>query len=201
MNQTQIMDEVKLLQNLRRGNHHAFEQIYETYYYNLTGHIFRFLKSTELAKEVVQDTFMALWEHRDRIDVNRPIKPYLYRIATNLTYNVLKKAAHSQKYRNYLLPIIEDGYEQIETALFKKENEQILQDILQKMPNRQREVFILCKIQGKSYQEVCELLNISFHTVNTHIKRSTQFLKQNISEYPLFLLLVLQSSTGFLFFN
>lgn len=193
MNRNQIFDEKELLQKLQIGDHHAFEQIYETYYFNLTGHILRLLKSTELAKEVVQDTFMALWENREKVEIDRSIKPYLFRIATNLTYNVLKKAAHNQKYRAYLLPLVEAGYEQIESALFKKENEQILQDILQKMPNRQREVFILCKLQGKSYQEVSEKLNISFHTVNTHIKRSTQFLKQNITEYPFFILLVIHS--------
>ena len=187
MKPLQINDERELLLKLRDGDKMAFEQLYDKYYYDLTGHLIRLLKSTDLAKEVVQDTFMAVWEHRHRLDPEKPIKAYLYKIATNNTFNIFKKASHDQKYRAYLYPIIEAGYEQIETEIFKKENEQILSDILQKMPNKQREVFILCKLQGKSYQEVSDQLDISLHTIHTHIKRSHQFLKENLTQYPAFI--------------
>lgn len=188
-------EEKELLLRLQGGDHAAFEQVYNQYYYNLTGHLIRLLKSTDLAQEVVQDTFMALWEHRDRLDTDKPIKPYLFKIATNHTFNIFKKASHDQKYRAYLSPIIEAGYEQIETEIFKKENEKILQDILEKMPQKQREVFILCKLQGKSYQEVSDQLNISLHTIHTHIKRSHQFLKQNLAQYPAFIVPLMISAS------
>lgn len=192
---TTIVDEKELLQKLRDGDNQAFEQVYNKYYYNLTGHLIRMLKSTDLAKEVVQDTFMALWEHRDRLDPEKSIKSYLFKIATNQTFNIFKKASHDEKYRAYLYPIIEAGYEQIETAILKKENEKILQEILQKMPQKQREVFTLCKLQGKSYQEVSEELEISTSTVHTHIKRSNQFLKENLVHYPTFIAPILLSAT------
>lgn len=75
------ISEKELLLRLQEGDHGAFGKLYDTYHYNLVGHLIRLLKSTELAKEVAQDTFMALWEHRDRIDVEKPVKPYLFKIA------------------------------------------------------------------------------------------------------------------------
>ncbi|GEN71169.1 RNA polymerase sigma factor [Chryseobacterium lathyri] len=186
-------DEKELLLRLRKGDHIAFELLYNKYYQSLTGHLIRLLKSTELAKEVVQDTFMAVWEHRDRIDTERPLKSYIFKTATNNTFNIFKKAAYDEKYRAYLFPIIEVGYEHIEARVFEKENEQMLGEIMQRMSKKQREVFVLCKLQGKSYEEAGKELNISTNTIHTHIKRANLFIKESLSRYPEFVTSVIIS--------
>lgn len=175
------INEHDVLRQLRKGNETAFETIYNTYYQQLIGHLLRLLKSTELAKEVVQDTFMALWEHRERIDESKSIKAYLFKIATNNAYNIFKRAVHDEKVRAYLYPAIEASYEHIETQLAEKENEQRLREILQRMPAKQRIVYTLCKLHGKSYEEASKELNISIGTIHTHIKRANQFLKKRIA--------------------
>lgn len=193
-----LYDEKELLLRLQNGDHAAFEKIYNAYYYNLTGHLLRLLKSKELASEVLQDTFFALWQHRDRIDTEQPIKAYLFRIATNNAYNIFKRASHDEKLKAYLYPIIEAGYEHIEANILRRENQELLHGILQKMPAKQREVYILCKLEDKSYQEVSALLNISVNTINTHIKRANLFFKTYISDHPdTFALLLLSLSIGY----
>jgi RNA polymerase sigma-70 factor (family 1) len=179
-------DERYVLQQLRDGDETAFETIYNTYYQQLTGHILRLLKSTELAKEVVQDTFMSLWMHRGRIDVEKPIKAYLFKIATNNAYNIFKRAAHDEKLKSYLYPAIQAGYEHIEAHILAKENEQRFRELLQRMPAKQRIVYTLCRVHGKSYEEVSQELNISTGTIHTHIKRANRFLKKQIASFPEF---------------
>lgn len=186
MERLTLIDEQYVLQRLRNGDEQAFEAIYNWYYQQLTGHLLRLLKSTELAKEVLQDTFMALWVHRERIDENKSIKAYLFKIATNHAYNIFKRAAHDEKVRAYLYPAIETSYEHIETHLLAKENEQRFHEIVQRMPAKQRTVYTLCKLHGKSYEEASRELNMSIGTIHTHIKRANQFLKKSITSFPEF---------------
>lgn len=183
-----LSEEQDLLRKLQQGDKKAFELIYRTYHYRLIGHLIRLLKSKDLAQEVVQETFIALWDSRDMLHVDNSILPYLYRIASNKTINIFKKAMHDQRYREYLYPLIEQGYEQIEQNLYHKEQREILQKIIEKMPERQREIFVLCKFEGKTYEEVANELQLSIHTVHTQIKRANQLIKENLVNYPEFIL-------------
>src|SRR5690606_16153000 len=119
--------------------------------------------------------------------------------ATNNAYNIFKRAAHDKKLKAYLYPAIEAGYEHIETRLFEKESEQRLGEMLEQMPAKQRMVYTLCRIHGKSYEEASRELNISIGTIHTHIKRANRFLKEQIMRQPeffsyLFLFIWLQAS-------
>ncbi|MBL1411538.1 RNA polymerase sigma factor [Sphingobacterium faecale] len=187
MNELSLSEEQELLLRLREGDRDAFELIYKAHYYRLTGLLIRLLKSTDLAQEVVQDTFVSLWDNRANVQKDRSIMPYLYRIASNKSFNIFKKATHDQKYRAYLYPILEEGYEQIETRLFQKEQREILQQIIDRMPERQRQIFIRCKLDGKTYDEVATELQVSVHTVHTQIKRANQLIRETLIQYPDFL--------------
>lgn len=185
--------ERELLGKLREGSVKAFDQLYELHHYNLLGHLLVLLKSRELAKEVAQDTFMTLWEQRANIREESSIKPYLFKIASNLTFNIFKKASYDDRYRSYMYPIIESGYAHIEEDMMTKERRHLLNAILDKMPMQQREVFIRCKVEGKSYAEVGSELNLSPHTIHTHLKRANQFIKQYLIDYPEYVGLILLS--------
>lgn len=192
-------EEQELLRKLQQGDKFAFEQLYKAFHYRLIGHLIRLLKSNDLAQEVVQETFIALWDSRSTVQSEKSIMPYLYKIAGNKVINIFKKAAYDQAYRAYLYPILEEGYEQIESTLYNKERRVILQTIIEKMPERQREIFILCKLEGKTYEEVAEELHLSIHTVHTQIKRANQFIKQHLTNYPEFITTILLISSVDLF--
>lgn len=182
---------------MQEGNHLAFEKLYLTYATSITSHLLYLLKSPELAKEVAQDTFTAVWEHRSRIDPERSFKSYLYKIATNKTYKLFRKAAYDQAYLAHLLPIIEEGYNPIESYIYQKENEHLLQKLLQQMPEKQRQVFILFKLEGYSYRQISEQLGISHSTINTHINRANQFLKHYLLSHPEYLPVIFVALTNF----
>lgn len=177
-------DVESLLERLREGDYGAFESLYETLHYQLIGNLLKLLKSSDLAKEVAQDTFLVLWEQRANIKPDQSIYAYINKIASNKAYNIFRKASHDSKYRAYLFPTLAAGYEQIESSLFKKERSEGLYRILDQMPPRQKEVFTMFKIDGKSYEEIAFELKLSIHTVHTHIKRANQFLKDRIKDDP-----------------
>lgn len=177
-------DEKDLLAKLREGDHRAFTRLYHRCSPALIANLIKVLKNDVLVEEVLQDTFMALWENRAGIDPAQSVEGYLFRISANKAKNLFKRAAHDERMRAYFLPAIEAGYEQIETQLFRKENEQLLHRLLDRLPMRQREVFMLCKLDGLSYREVAERLGISESAVNGHILRANAFLRQQFGNHP-----------------
>lgn len=187
--ETQLTKE--MLQRLRDSDQRSFDRVYSDYSSHITAHLISLLKSRELAQEVAQDTFIALWVNREAIDPEKSIKSYLFKIATNKTYNLFKRAAHDKKLREHMLPILEEGHNNIDAYIQAKDNQEFVASLLEKMPEKQREVYRLFKIEGYSYQEISDSLGISHSTINTHISRANQFLKSTIKNNPEILIALL----------
>ncbi|MBL1409252.1 RNA polymerase sigma factor [Sphingobacterium faecale] len=194
MNALDVKKERELLVLMRDGDESAFEKLYFIYAQSITSHLLYLLKSSELVQEVLQDTFMAVWEYRDNIDLEQSFKSYLYKIATNKTYKLFRKAASDKRYRAYLCTVTEEGHYPIESYIYSKESQVLLNTLLNRMPAKQREVFTLFKVDGYSYAEISTKLGISHSTINTHINRANQFLKKEVltnSQYIPFLIVFL----------
>lgn len=185
------ISENELLARLQEGDDKAFTALYNRYSTPIMSHLVYMLKSAELADEVLQDTFMAVWSNRQNIDPDLSFKAYLYKIATNNTYKLFRKAAHDQAYRAHMLPVIEAGYNNIESKIYQKEHEELLNRLLDRMPAKQREVYRLHKIDGYSYKEIGEQLGISHNTINSYITRGNQYIKSQLLNNPEFLPIVL----------
>lgn len=185
------ISERELLLRLQEGDDKAFTELYNQYSMVIMAHLMYMLKSTELADEVLQDTFMAVWTNRHAVDPDQSFKAYLYKIATNNTYKLFRKAAYDRTYRAHMLPILEGGYNNIESKIYQKEHEELLNRLLDKMPAKQREVYRLHKIDGYSYKEIAEQLGISHNTINSYITRGNQYIKSQLLNNPEFLPVVL----------
>ncbi len=176
-----LPDERAMLLRLREGDHEAFGRLFSAYSPIITGHLLRLLKVPELVEELVQDTFLSLWEHRDRIDPDKSIKAYIFQIAVNNARDLFRRAMHDKRIRVLFYQTVSEGYEHIETEITRKENRDLLSRLLDRLPERQRKVYILCKVEGLSYREVSGRLGISESTVNSHIKRANALLKEYLT--------------------
>ena len=183
--------EKELLLQLRDGDQYAFEQLYQYYKNHIIGHLLYMFKSDELTKDIAQDTFIAIWENRSQINPDRPFKAYLFTIATNKAYDLLRKANTDKKLHHALSSFIERESNHVEEYMLRKEHSEQLNHILLQMPEQQRKVYQLAKIEGYSYDEIAQKIGVSRHTVNTHIKRANAFLKLQFLHRPeLFALLL-----------
>jgi len=164
--------EKQLLLDLKAGDHMAFEAIYHKYKVPIISSMLRLMKSPTLVEELVQELFLKIWEGRELVDADRPIKAYLFQIATNMAKNTFRKAYYEKKMKDLLLPFDEQVYSQIESYIEKKENKVILDRILAYLPSQRRHVYESCKIQQLSYKEVAAQLGVSENTINDHIKKA-----------------------------
>ena len=169
--------EKELLSQVREGDVKAFERIYKSYSPRLYGSIFRIVKSVPVTEELLQDVFQRVWEHRKTIDVKLSFKSYLFTIARNLVYDYFNKASRQKLMERYLQAKEMGGNDAFRNRLEEKESEQLLEKAIHQLPPQRRLVYTLCKIEGRSYDEVSRALGISVSTISDHMVKAAKSIK------------------------
>lgn len=183
MKNTPNTTESEILLRLKAGDELALQELMSRYKGPLAVSMSRLIKSREDIEELLQELFLRVWRNRGNLDTER-YRGYLYKIAENLVYDRLRKAAREKRLSvDYFTHIIE-AYSHIEEGIFGKEMLEVLQRGIQQLPEQRRKVFELCKIEGKSYEEVSQLLSISVSTVNSHITNANASIKVYFKQHP-----------------
>ena len=176
-------NEKGLVKLLTEGNEVAFEKLYRLYSDRLLAYLLKLLKSEDMACEVLQDVFIKIWHNRQHINVEQSFRSYLFRIAENLVYDFFRKAARDKKLQAVLIRRACKDYSPIEEGLCMKERSQLLQEAIDALPPKRREVFQLVKMEERSYEEVSLMLHVSTSTINDHIVKATKFIRKNLERY------------------
>lgn len=179
---TNISYEKDLVILLSQSNEFAFERLYHLYSERLLGYLFKLVKSEAFAAEILQETFIKIWNNRVNIDPSQSFRSYLFRIAENLVYDFFRKAARDEKMRQVLMNSVNE-YRHIEENLSVKENSQLLQEAINTLPAKRRQVFQMVKIEERSYEEVSGLLEVSTSTINDHIVKATKTIREKLQRY------------------
>jgi RNA polymerase sigma-70 factor (ECF subfamily) len=173
-----MCNEKYLLEQLIAGDEEAFKQIYFLYSERIYGNLLKLLKSEPAAQEILQDVFMKIWEHRQYIDPEKSFRSYLFRIAENMVCNFYKKASRDKALLQQLVTRSSVAYAHVEETIFYKEDKYFLHNAIESLPPQRKQVFELCKMEGKSYDEVSRLLGISISTISDHIVKANRFLRE-----------------------
>lgn len=173
-----ILDERNLLIELKAGNERAFEQVYNLYSLRLYGFLLKLVKDENIARDLLQELFIKVWEKRDLIDPEKTFRPYLFRIAENSVVDFFRKAACDKKLEMKLISASTEWYSHIEEAIYSRENAVMFDQAIKQLPPQCRLVFTLCKIEGKSYKEVSQILGISVATISNHLQKATRCIRQ-----------------------
>jgi RNA polymerase sigma-70 factor (family 1) len=177
----QMQEENELLVRLNQGDSRAFEKLYDSYKLRLAANLYKLLKSDELAREILQDLFLKVWDNRAQIDPEKSFRSYLFKIGENMVNDFYRRAARDKKLRDQLVEANSEIYSHIEETIFQKENSDLLHEAIEMMPPQRKLVYTLCKMEGKSYKEVEQLLGINAKTINSHIFQANKFLKEHFN--------------------
>ncbi len=182
MNGDDQLKEKRLLIQLRQGNVKAFEQLYFAYSKRLYGNILKMVKSTAVAEEILQEVFQRIWERRTNIDIGKSFKSFLFTIAKHLVCDFFYQQTKRRDVEAYLIGTSSELYQHIDEDLACKESETILSEAIDRLPLQRKKVYTLCKIEGRSYEEVGKILGISTSTISDHIVKATKSLKLHYRE-------------------
>lgn len=175
--QKQATDEKVLLGRLAEGDAPAFTALYEKYSLKLYANIFRLVKSEDTAKEILQELFLKIWELRAQIDPEKSFKSFLYKIAGNLVYDHFRKVSRDKRLSDNLLYLLEEEYSHSEESVIYNESLELLNMAINRLPEMRRRVYVLGKMEGKTYEEISAQLGISHSTISDHIVKANRFIK------------------------
>jgi len=173
-------EELQNLDGLKNGQRSAFDFVYKKYSKSLLSRMQRMVKSPEIADELLQDVFLKVWTNRADIDLDKSFKGWIFTIAQTTVFTYYRKLALDKKMQQHVLEVFVEFYEQTEEYIFNKERMQLLNSAVDQLPPQRKEIFRLCKIEGKSYQEAAELLSISPSTVSNQLVSATKSVKRYV---------------------
>jgi RNA polymerase sigma-70 factor, ECF subfamily len=182
--------EKKLLIPMKTLNEISFEQLFRSEYKGLCFFALRYVRDMEAAKEIVQDSFLSLWEKRESIDLEKSVKSY---IATSIRNKCLNYLRHNKKYYHDLLPDdIQNGnlFFESNDLLMETELQARINKAINELPDKCREVFLLSRYDNLKYNEIAARLQISVKTVETQMSKALQLMRQRLSDYLALLLLL-----------
>ena len=183
-------NEILLIKAFKRGDHRAFERLFERHHKKLYVFLYRLLNSKEDAEEILQDTFIKIWDKREEFKEGYPFEFFLYTIAKNAFLSLNRKRVNRKIVEDYLHVFAEVTSNQTEEYVIFKETKTIIDTIIDHLPPKRKEIFLLRRIEGFSRQEIAEKLGISIITVDSQLLKANKFLKAEIKKYGLLILIV-----------
>ena len=165
-----------LLKALKDGDLKAFDEIYYKYHKKLFAYSLKFIKSRADIEDLIQKIFVIIWEKRENINPEKSFNNYLFTIIRNEIYDFLKKKAITEYYNDQIFAEIEETNEDIEI----KKLVEIIYSLIEKIPERRRQIFMMNRDLGMTYRQIAEELGISENTVDTQIRNSLNYLRTEL---------------------
>lgn len=162
----------ELVLRLQQDDLQAFDEIYWKYQAAVYQNVFKLTHNETSAEDVVQEVFINLWERRHTIDAARSVGGWLFVSSYNRTINLLKKQLKESLALKELqqLPETEESLSEIRFSILEK--------AITTLSPQKRRVFELCKLQGHSYEEAADQLQISKHTVKEYLSSAISSIKE-----------------------
>lgn len=175
-------NESLLLENLRNGSVHAFEQIFERHW----GRLYRVaklkLRSHDEAEEVLQHIFAKLWEKRQSLLITN-LSYYLHTALRNRILNLIRDKIPQEKYWNYYKTFIPQQQDVTDQHVAFDDLSDAVEIAVRHLPERSRQVFKLSKLEGRTNAEIASLLHVSEKAIEYHLTRSLKELRIHLKDY------------------
>ena len=164
----------------------AFRYLYDKYAATLRYFASRYLEDDAVIEDVVQDAFLNLWEKRRTFQVENAVKAYLYKVVRSLSVDAIRHQHVIDRYNDYVIREEEDQEFFLENML-ESEVFLLVQSVFDELSPACREVYQL-SLNGKSHEEIAQLMNISINTVKKHKNNANHYMRERLQHVLSFLL-------------
>jgi RNA polymerase sigma-70 factor (ECF subfamily) len=176
--------EAELLEGVKNSNLDDFRMLFERHQPAVFRSVLYRLHDPELAHDIVQETFLKIWEHRTTLNPDLSFMAFALRIATNRARDVLRHKSTRERLKGRIPRPELSERDDPEAALQRTMLEQKLVSIINdKLPERCRTIFLLSRFERKSTQQIADLLGVSGKTVENQINRALKVLRRNLGEF------------------
>lgn len=186
MKASDINIERELVLKFISGSEHECEIIFHLTKGKLKGFLKKALPKDEDAESIMQDVYLKLWSTRKFIQPDKNFETYLFAIARNLVIDIMRKRLHKQKYLESLCRQLSESQQNnldTKTIVEYSELEEMIIVLINKLPEKRREIFKLNRLEGLTYKEIAEKLNVSENTVDSQMRKALAFFHIEMKHY------------------
>ena len=175
----------QLADQIKKGQTHAFDLLFDRYSQRLYRFSKSLLKNHEDAEGVVQEVFFRIWEKRDELNERKSFRSFLFSIAYNLIIDQFRKRVKDQEYEQFLIKQAQQNYWNPENKLEYKELKKKVNKAVTELPEQRKKIYQLSREEGLSYKEIAGRLHIKPKTVENHINLALRYIRKRLGNKTL----------------
>lgn len=181
---------------LKEGNESAFQLLFKYEFENAVFYANSFVRNDLVARDIAQDSFIALWTSRDKIKSDLPVLPYLFRIVRNRSINSLRDKVFKATSLDILefncdLEILKD--QDFISGIDASRLERLICDAYATLPEKVRESFMLSRNNGLSYEAIAKKKGIQIKAVEYQIMLALKHFRKKLKSHMHLLLMLIVS--------
>ena len=161
------------------GIKEAFEVLFERYAPRIYSFALSYLKNEPDAEELIQDVFLKIWEKRETLDRSKNIKSFIYKIAVNSIYDLIRHKNIETAFRDFTRENHDEKRENTWDSVIYNEMIANVNELVKLMPVQQGKIFKLSREEGLTNDDISKQLNLSKRTVENQLYRAITFLRKH----------------------
>lgn len=169
--------------SVQKAMEDLFAEIFRQHEQRLYTLALRLTKSEEVAKDIIQEVLMKLWEQRNNLHAIKNKEAWLYRLTENKVIDFLRKASADDRLKKKIWNNLQQILNDTEQHLEAKEYNQVIQKAIGQLPPQRRLIYQLNKEEGMDCQQIATQLQLSKHTVRNQLTSAVQSVRRFISKY------------------
>lgn len=179
-----MLNDLFLLAKIREGDIKAFERVFKLYYAPLCLYSAGITGDMDVAEEIVEELFYVVWRDRQRIDVERSLKSYLYGAVRKESLQFCEHEEVKNRYRDAMEAKAERGeLADAHDDLEYRELQKLVEQVLQRLPERCARIFRMQRFAHRKYAEIAKELSLSVKTVEAEMTKALRTLRKEITDY------------------
>lgn len=183
------LDEKKTLEELNAGNYEAFTVLYERYWETFFLYVQRIIHDENEAKDIIQDTFLTIWNLKGKLGHINSFKAYTLRIAGRKALRYIRDHAQKTELIDGFIIFLKDREPNALDQLIKNELALFVEQQIDKLPERMRETYKKSRDEGLSNREIATVMKVSDQTVKKQINYSLRYLRMGLSKFHILFVL------------
>ena len=168
-----------------------YEELFRTYFSSLCYFARKYIADQDTCRELVHGVFVNIWEKRHEFDFDKPAKSYLFTSVYNRCMNYIRDQKKFVRDPDAQLAGENPGQSVNNDHIESAETESRIWSVINSLPEKCREIFVLNRFEEKKYTEIAEKLQISVKTVETQMSKALKILRENLSDLIKILILLI----------
>lgn len=166
----------------------AFKALFDLYKTRAYAVAFKLTKTAYAAEEITQDVFVSIWVSRAQLAEVKNPEAYIYTVIYNKVSRYLKKESNQARILQLFIRNSRSYSNETEETVFAHEQQKFISQAIEQLSPQKKLMYNLNQVQGKSYDEIAQTLNLSPHTVKSHVLQAIKFIRRCLKDRVLLLI-------------